>query len=215
MMEPFRRLDATAVPIGVPNIDTDQIIPARFLWRKRREGFGHLLFHDLRFNDGGALKPDFVLNQNVYRDARIVVADRNFGCGSSREHAVWALYDYGMRAVVAPSFGDIFFNNSFQNGLLPVVLPAERAAALRALLEQAPGSRLAIDLEAQTVSGPGGAIDRFEIDPFRKECLLAGTDDISFTLGHHDRIAEFENAYEAKVRWLGSGCSRSISGPIP
>jgi 3-isopropylmalate/(R)-2-methylmalate dehydratase small subunit len=201
-MEPFLRLDATAAPIGVPNIDTDQIIPARFLWRKRRDGFGHLLFHDLRFNDSGAAKPDFVLNRDVYREARIVVAERNFGCGSSREHAVWALYDYGIRAVVAPSFGDIFFNNCFQNGLLPVALAAERVAALRALLEQAPGSRLAIDLEAQTVSGPDGAIDRFEIDPFRKECLLAGVDDISFTLGHRERITEFENAYEAKIGWL-------------
>jgi 3-isopropylmalate/(R)-2-methylmalate dehydratase small subunit len=201
-MEAFLRLDATAVPIGVPNIDTDQIIPARFLWRKRRDGFGHLLFHDLRFNDADVPKPDFVLNRDVYRHARIVVADRNFGCGSSREHAVWALYDYGIRAVVAPSFGDIFFNNCFQNGLLPVALSAERVAAFRALLEQAPGSHLTIDLEAQTVSGPDGVVDRFEIDPFRKECLLAGADDISFTLGHCERIAEFENAYEAKIRWL-------------
>lgn len=201
-MEPFVRLDAVAVPIGMPNIDTDQIIPARFLWRKRRDGWGHLLFHDLRFTDGGALAPDFVLNRDAYRDARIVVAERNFGCGSSREHAVWALYDYGIRAVVAPSFGDIFFNNSLQNGLLPVTLPAGRVAALRAVLEQSPASHVAIDLEAQMVTGPDGAIDRFEIDPFRKECLLAGTDDISFTLGHRDRIAEFENAYEAKVGWL-------------
>jgi 3-isopropylmalate/(R)-2-methylmalate dehydratase small subunit len=201
-MEPFLRLDATAVPIGIPNVDTDQIIPARFLWRKRRDGFGHLLFHDLRFNDAGAPKPDFVLNRDAYRDARIVVADRNFGCGSSREHAVWALYDYGIRAVVAPSFGDIFFNNCFQNGLLPVVLPAERVAALHALLEQAPGSPVAIDLGAQTVSRPDGVVDRFEIEAFRKECLLAGVDDISFTLGHRERIAEFENAYEAKIRWL-------------
>jgi 3-isopropylmalate/(R)-2-methylmalate dehydratase small subunit len=201
-MEPFIRLNTTAVPIGMPNIDTDQIIPARFLWRKRRDGFGHLLFHDLRFNDGGAPKRDFVLNRDAYRDARIVVADRNFGCGSSREHAVWALYDYGIRAVVAPSFGDIFFNNSFQNGLLPVVLPAERVAALRTLLEHSPGGHVAIDLEAQTVTGPDGAIDRFEIDPFRKECLLAATDDISFTLGHHDCITEFENAYESRIRWL-------------
>jgi 3-isopropylmalate/(R)-2-methylmalate dehydratase small subunit len=201
-MEPFRCLDATAVPIGVPNIDTDQIIPARFLWRKRRDGFGHLLFHDLRFNDAGAPRPDFVLNREAYRDARIVVADRNFGCGSSREHAVWALYDYGVRAVVAASFGDIFFNNSFQNGLLPVTLPAERVAALRDLLQRSPGSHVAIDLVAQTATGPDDVVDRFEIDPFRKECLLAGTDDISFTLGYRDRIAEFENAYEAKVRWL-------------
>lgn len=201
-MEPFVRLDATAIPIAVPNIDTDQIIPARFLWRKRQDGWGHLLFHDLRFDDAGAPKPGFVLNRDAYRNARIVVADRNFGCGSSRENAVWALCDYGIRAVVAPSFGDIFFGNSFQNGLLPVVLPAERVAALRTLLEQAPGSHVAIDLEVQTVTGSDGAIDRFEIDPFRKECLLAGTDDISFTLGHRERIVEFENAYEAEVGWL-------------
>jgi 3-isopropylmalate/(R)-2-methylmalate dehydratase small subunit len=202
MMEPFTRLDATAVPIGVPNIDTDQIIPARFLWRKRRDGWGHLLFHDLRFNEAGAPKPDFVLNRDAWRDARIVVADCNFGCGSSREHAVWALYDFGIRAVMAPSFGDIFYNNSFQNGLLPIILPAGRVAALRALLEQSPGSRVAIDLETQTATGPDGAIDTFDVDPFRKECLLAGTDDISFTLGHRERIAAFEDDYQAKVRWL-------------
>jgi 3-isopropylmalate/(R)-2-methylmalate dehydratase small subunit len=201
-MEPFTRLDAPAAPIGVPNIDTDQIIPARFLWRKRHDGWGHLLFHDLRFNDAGAPKPEFVLNRDTFQDARILVADRNFGCGSSREHAVWALCDYGIRAVLAPSFGDIFFNNSFQNGLLPVVLPTERIAVLRAILEQSPGSRVVVDLEAQTATGPDGSVDRFEIDPFRKECLSAGTDDISFTLGHGERIAAFEYAYEAKVRWL-------------
>jgi 3-isopropylmalate/(R)-2-methylmalate dehydratase small subunit len=201
MMEPFARLDATAAPIGVPNIDTDQIIPARFLWRKRHDGWAHLLFHDLRFDDAGAPKPDFVLNRDAYRDARILVAERNFGCGSSRETAVWALYDYGIRAVLASSFGDIFFNNSFQNGLLPVVLPVERLARLRTLLEQSP-SHVVVDLEAQQVTGPDGAIDRFEIDAFRKACLLAGTDDISFTLGHGEQIAAFEQAYESKVRWL-------------
>jgi 3-isopropylmalate/(R)-2-methylmalate dehydratase small subunit len=201
-MEPFTRLDAAAAPIGTANVDTDQIIPARFLWRERHDGWGHLLFHDLRFNDTGAPKPDFALNRDAYRDARIVVADRNFGCGSSREHAVWALYDFGIRAVVAPSFGDIFQNNSFQNGLLPVMLPAERVAALRTLLEQSPGSHVAIDLETQTATGPDGAIDTFDVDPFRKECLLAGTDDISFTLGHRERIAAFEDDYQAKVRWL-------------
>jgi 3-isopropylmalate/(R)-2-methylmalate dehydratase small subunit len=129
-------------------------------------------------------------------------ARRSQNLCSTGEHAVWALYDYGMRAVLAPSFGDIFFNNSFQNGLLPVVLPAERVAALTAMLEQSPGSHVVVDLEAQTTTGPDGAVDKFEIDPFRKECLLAGTDDISFTLGQSERIAAFENAYEAKVRWL-------------
>ena len=201
-MEPFARLDATAAPISAPNVDTDQIIPARFLWRKRSDSWRELLFHDLRFNDAGAPRPEFVLNQDAYRDARILVADRNFGCGSSREHAVWALYDYGIRAVVAPSFGDIFFNNSFQNGLLPVVLPAERVAALRAMLEQSPGSHLVIDLVAQEATVPYVSVDRFEIDPFRKECLLAGTDSMSFTLGHRERIAAFENAYEGKLGLL-------------
>jgi 3-isopropylmalate/(R)-2-methylmalate dehydratase small subunit len=201
-MEPFIRLEATAVPLSVPNVDTDQIIPARFLWRKRGDGWGHLLFHDLRFNDAGAPKLDFVLNRDDYRGARILVADRNFGCGSSREHAVWALYDYGIRAVLAPSFGDIFLNNCFQNGLLPVVFSAEGAAALRTMLMQSPGSHVFIDLEAQTVTAPDGTVDRFEIDPFRKQCLLAGIDDISFTLGHREQIAAFENAYETTVRWL-------------
>jgi 3-isopropylmalate/(R)-2-methylmalate dehydratase small subunit len=201
-MEPFIRLEATAIPLSLPNVDTDQIIPARFLWRKRSDGWGQLLFHDLRFNDAGAPKPDFVLNCDDYRGASILVADRNFGCGSSREHAVWALYDYGIRAVLAPSFGDIFFNNCFQNGLLPVEFSAERAAALRTMLMQSPGSQLVIDLEAQTVTAPDGTLDRFEIEPFRKECLLAGMDNISFTLSHREQIETFESAYETTVRWL-------------
>ena len=202
-MEPFRRLDAVAAPFGVPNVDTDQIIPARFLWRKRKDGWGHLLFHDLRFDDAGAPKPDFVLNLPAYREARILVADHNFACGSSRETAVWSLYDYGVRAVLAVSFGDIFFNNSFQNGLLPVRLPAERIAALRTLLVQSPGAHIIVDLAAQTVTGPDGQTDKFDIDLFRRECLLAGTDDITYTLRHRAEIAAFEQAYEATVPWMG------------
>jgi 3-isopropylmalate/(R)-2-methylmalate dehydratase small subunit len=201
-MESFTRLEATAIPLSVPNVDTDQIIPARFLWRKRSDGWGHLLFHDLRFDDAGAPKQEFVLNRDDHRGARILVADRNFGCGSSREHAVWALYDYGIRAVLAPNFGDIFFNNCFQNGLLPVVLSAERTAVLRTMLMQSPGGHIVIDLEAQTVTGPDGTLNRFEIDPFRKQFLLAGMDDISFTLGHRQQIAAFESAYETTVSWL-------------
>jgi 3-isopropylmalate/(R)-2-methylmalate dehydratase small subunit len=201
-MEPFTRLDAIAVPFDVPNVDTDQIIPARFLWRKRNDGWGHLLFHDLRSNDAGALDPEFILNRDEYRGARILVADRNFGCGSSREHAVWALHDYGIRALLAPSFGDIFFNNCFQNGLLAVPLAAERAAVLRTMLMQSPGSHVVVDLEAQTVTAPDGAPDRFSIAPFRKQCLLAGMDDISFTLSPREQITAFENAYENTVRWL-------------
>ena len=157
-MEPFKPLQAVAAPLAVSNIDTDQIIPARFLWRKRSEGWGHLLFNDLRFNDDGSPRAHFVLTRPEYRDAQILVADRNFGCGSSREHAVWALYDYGIRTVIAPSFGDIFFNNSLQNGLLPVVLPDTTVAALLAALEQAPGTQIGIDLAAQHVSAPDGAL---------------------------------------------------------
>jgi 3-isopropylmalate/(R)-2-methylmalate dehydratase small subunit len=188
--------------MGTPNVDTDQIIPARFLWRKRDDGWGHLLFNDLRFNDDGSEKPQFVLNQPSYRDARVLVADRNFGCGSSREHAVWSLYDYGFRAVIAPSFGDIFFNNSFQNGFLPIVQPIEIVEELRAALEQNPGAHIVIDLEAQKIVAPDGTTYDFEIDPFRKECMLAGTDEIRFTLGQDDKIAAFEKKYERGMPWM-------------
>jgi len=201
-MEPFKPLDAVAAPLGVPNIDTDQIIPARFLWRKRGDGWGHLLFHDLRVDDGGTPRAEFILNRQEFRDARIVVADRNFGCGSSREHAVWALYDHGIRAVIAPSFGDIFFNNSLQNGLLPVVLPASIVGAFITALVQAPGTRIKIDLEAQCVTGPDGVLHAFEIDPFRKQCLLEGADELAFTLGLDEQIDAFEKAYEREVSWL-------------
>src|SRR5262245_33624996 len=185
-MEPFRRLDAVAMPMGTPNVDTDQIIPARFLWRKRSDGWGELLFNDLRFNDDGSEKPQFTLNRFEYRPAKVLVGERNFGCGSSREHAVWSLYDYGFRAVIAPSFGDIFFNNSFQNGLLPIVQSEEVCETLRALLQQNPGAHIQIDLEAQKIIAPDGTAYAFAIDPFRKECLLAGTDNISFTLNQID-----------------------------
>ena len=201
-MEPFRSLEAVAAPLDLANVDTDQIAPARFLWRPRADGYGDVLFHDVRFAPDKSPDPGFVLNRPEYRDARILVAGRNFGCGSSREHAVWALYDAGYRAVVAPSFGDIFYNNSMQNGLLPVVLPGERVAALAAALLARPGARMAIDLPAQTVTGPDGATDRFEIGAFRKECLLAGHDDIGFTLSQQERIAAFEEAYERRVSWL-------------
>ena len=201
-MEPFRRLDAVALPLGTPNIDTDQIIPARFLWRKRSDGWGELLFNDLRFNDDGSEKPQFMLNWPQYRPAKVLIGDRNFGCGSSREHAVWSLYDYGFRAVIAPSFGDIFFNNSFQNGLLPIVQPDEVCEKLRAQLEETPGARIAVDLVAQQIVAPDGAAYGFAIDPFRKECLLAGTDNIAFTLGQIDQITAFEKGYERKLPWV-------------
>jgi len=201
-MEKFRRVEAAALPFDQANCDTDQIVPARFLRKPRKVGYGQFLFHDLRFDESGAEKPGFVLNEAPYREARILVADRNFGCGSSREHAVWALYDFGFRAAIAPSFGDIFFNNSFQNGFLPIVLVDERCAELRRQLRERPGAPMAVDLEAQTVTAPDGSVDRFEIEPFRKECLLMGVDDIGFTLKQRDRIAEFALGLEREMTWL-------------
>ncbi len=203
----FARVEAQAAAIDAPNVDTDQIIPARFLWRPRADGYGQLLFNDLRTNEDGTQKLDFVLNRPATRAAQVLVADRNFGCGSSREHAVWALLDAGIRVVIAPSFGDIFFNNSLKNGLLPIVLSEQRCAELRSALNRTPGARMAIDLESQTVSGPlgvndGGGTDNFEIDPFRKQLLLTGMDDITFTLSQQDRIAGFEAKYQAEMPWL-------------
>src|SRR5438105_12710881 len=191
-MEQFQKLDAVAVPVSAPNVDTDQIVPARFLRKPRGGGYGGFLFHDLRFDDVGAEKPGFVLNAAAYRGARILVGEKNFGCGSSREHAVYALWDYGIRAVIAPSFGDIFFNNCFKNGLLPIVLAAEEVAALQAELTRQPGARVKIDLDRQEVVAPSGNVQRFEVDPFRKHCLLEGLDEISLTLGHDADIAAFE-----------------------
>jgi 3-isopropylmalate/(R)-2-methylmalate dehydratase small subunit len=201
-MEKFRKLDAVAVPIAAPNVDTDQIVPARFLRKPRSGGYGGFLFHDLRFDDSGAEKSGFVLNRPAYRGARILVGEKNFGCGSSREHAVYALWDYGFRTVIAPSFGDIFFNNCFKNGLLPIVLPAEQAAALQAELTKQPGAHVGIDLERQEVVAPSGAVHPFEVDPFRKQCLLQGLDEIAFTLGHDADIAAFERRQAQELAWL-------------
>ena len=203
----FERLDAPAAALDMPNVDTDQIIPARFLWRSRADGFGELLFNDLRTDEDGTPKPGFVLNRPETSSAEVLVADRNFGCGSSREHAVWALLDAGIRVVIAPSFGDIFFNNSLKNGLLPIVLSEERCHALRAVLGRAPGAHMVVDLEAQTVTGPvgvndGGGSDHFDIDPFRKQLLLSGMDDITFTMSRQEAIAAFESRYRAELPWL-------------
>jgi 3-isopropylmalate/(R)-2-methylmalate dehydratase small subunit len=201
-MEKFTKLEAVAAPIAMPNIDTDQIVPARFLRRPRAAGYGGYLFHDLRFDDSGAEREGFVLNHPAYRHARILVADKNFGCGSSREHAVYCLVDYGFRAVIAPSFGDIFYGNSFKNGFLPVALPADTVAALRAEITREPGAKISIDLDRQEVTAPSGATCHFDIDPFRKQCLLQGTDEIAFTLGHADDIAAFERRQAEELGWL-------------
>jgi 3-isopropylmalate/(R)-2-methylmalate dehydratase small subunit len=200
-MQAFKSLDAVAVPIARPNVDTDQIVPARFLRKPRSSGYGNYLFHDLRLDREGRER-DFVLNKPGYRDAKILVADRNFGCGSSREHAVYALWDYGIRAVIAPSFGDIFFGNSFMNGLLLIVLPAADVAALIGALDAKPGAHMRVDLAAQTVTGADGKTYRFDIDAYRKRCLLEGLDELAFTLSRRDAIKAFERKHAADMPWV-------------
>jgi 3-isopropylmalate/(R)-2-methylmalate dehydratase small subunit len=198
-MEPFTSLRAVALPIAQPNFDTDQILPARFLQKPRALNFGEFLFRDLRYRSDGSENPDFVLNQPAYRPARIVLGETNFGCGSSREHAVWALHDYGVRAVIAPSMGDIFMSNAAKNGLLTVVLPAPAVTRMIEAALAAPGLELAVDLEAQTVVMPGpggeGIAHRFEIDAYRKKCLLSGLDELGYTLTQLDKIEAFERSY--------------------
>lgn len=191
-MEPFIRLRSAAVPFPGSNIDTDQILPARFLARPRDDNHGEYLFRDLRLAPDGSEVPDFPLNQPHWRDARIALGGRNFACGSSRENAVWAFYDHGVRAVIAPSFGDIFANNSVKNGMLAVTLPAADVATLIAQVQADPAAEIAVDLPSQTVTGPDGATYHFEIDPFAKKCLLEGLDEIGFTLNHAEDIAAFE-----------------------
>jgi 3-isopropylmalate/(R)-2-methylmalate dehydratase small subunit len=201
-MQKFTSLDAVALPLGLSNVDTDQIIPARFLRKSRTDGLAAYLFHDLRFNGDGSENPTFLLNRASYRDARIIVADRNFGCGSSREHAVWALWDYGFRVAIAPSFSDIFSNNCYQNGFLPVVVSPVQAAEWRRQLDGAPGTHMSVDLKAQRIVGPDGVAIDFEIDSFRKHCLLSGLDDIGFTLELGDAVAAFEKEYRRDMTWL-------------
>ena len=191
-MEPFLHLDAVALPIARANVDTDQIVPARYLQKPRSDDFGAYLFRDLRFRADGSETAAFLLNQPGYRPSRIVVAERNFGCGSSREHAVWALCDYGFRAAIAPSFGDIFATNATKNGFLPAVLPATIVASLIAQLQRQPGARIAIDLPAQSIVAPDGTSHPFDVDPFVKRCLIEGLDEIGYTLTQLDAIVAFE-----------------------
>jgi 3-isopropylmalate/(R)-2-methylmalate dehydratase small subunit len=182
-MEPFRRLEATALPLARANIDTDQIVPARFLKKPRSDNFGDYLFRDTRA----------VLENPAHRDARIIVAGRNFGCGSSREHAVWALYDYGFRAAIAPAFGDIFAGNALKNGFLPVVLEERVVLKMLETIKADPATKIGIDLEAQTVNG----VHRFEIDAFSRHCLLEGMDELAYTLTQIPAIESFEKGYRA------------------
>jgi 3-isopropylmalate/(R)-2-methylmalate dehydratase small subunit len=201
-MEPFTVLDGVAAPLDQSNIDTGQILPARFLRRPRKDGYQDFLFRDLRFFDDGSENPAFILNQAPFRQARILVGDRNFGIGSSREQAPWSLIDFGIRCVIAADFGDIFYFNSLKIGLLPVQLDIEVCNVIRERLHARPGATLRVDLPQQTVAGPDGATHRFEIDPFHKHYLLEGLDDIGVTLRHDAAIKAFEEAYRHKFDWL-------------
>ena len=192
MAEPFTTHTGLAVPLDRINVDTDQIIPKQFLKRIERTGFGQFLFYDWRFTGDGSPDPGFVLNEDRYRNATILVAGDNFGCGSSREHAPWALQDYGFRVIIAPSFADIFYNNCFKNGLLPVVLPGDTVRRmLRNAADQHPYS-VSVDLERQVVTEPSGPSHRFEVDPFLKHFILEGLDEIGWTLQFEDDIAAYE-----------------------
>lgn len=200
-VEPFRTLRAAAVPYLGANVDTDQILPARFLSKPRSGGFAQYLFHDLRFDEGGRERPGFVLNEAPFRDAKILIGEHNFGCGSSRENAVWAVADYGFRVVIAPSLGDIFRANSLKNGLLPIILDDDAIAELIAALQANPGSEIEADLEAQTVTMGNRAVYRFDIDPFSKHCLLNGIDELDYTLSQNDKIDAFERRHLAEHGW--------------
>lgn len=201
-MKAFTRLTATAMPIDTLNMDTDQLIPARFIRKPLDDNYHRYLFSDLRFNQDGSERPDFIYNQDPYRKSRIIVANQNFGCGSSREAAVFALVACDFYALIAPSFGDIFFNNCFKNGVLPVRLDEEMVARLRGQLKDRPGAEMTVDLEKLEIAGPDGTCYRFEVDPFRRHCLLNGLDDILLTLGHEAEIAAFEDSYRREMSWL-------------
>jgi 3-isopropylmalate/(R)-2-methylmalate dehydratase small subunit len=191
-MEPFKRLSGVVGPLNRPNVDTDQIIPKQFLKRIERTGFGEFAFYDWRYLPDGSLNPEFELNHPGYEGASILVAGRNFGCGSSREHAPWALNEMGIRCIIASSFADIFYNNCIQNGMLPVVLPEERVQELIRRAEKKPGYSLTVNLENQTIYDSDGFEDIFEVDPFTRERLLNGLDEIGLTLALEGEIAAFE-----------------------
>lgn len=210
-MKAFTQHQGLVAPLDRANVDTDQIIPKQFLKSIARTGFGANLFDEWRYLDEGQpgqdnskrpLNPEFVLNQPRYQGASVLLAQENFGCGSSREHAPWALDEYGFRAIIAPSFADIFYNNSFKNGLLPIILTADEVNELFAQAQATEGYELTVDLEAQTVARPDGVQYRFEVDAFRKHCLLNGLDDIGLTLQDAELIREFEVGYKKANPWL-------------
>ena len=201
-MDKFDTLTGVAAPMPLINIDTDMIIPKQFLKTIKRSGLGANVFDEMRFNDDGSEKEDFVLNKPAYRESQIIVAGENFGCGSSREHAPWALLDFGIRCVIAPSFADIFYNNCFKNGILPIALPPETVDVLMKDAENGANARLTVDLEAQTVTTSDGEVFSFEVDPFKKHCLMEGLDDIGLTMAKADSIDSFEAIASQARPWV-------------
>ena len=201
-MEPFNKLEGVAAPLNMINVDTDMIIPKQYLKTIQRTGLGKALFDEMRFNQDGSEKPDFVLNKPAYRKAKILVAGENFGCGSSREHAPWALLDFGIRCVIAPSFADIFYGNCFKNGILPIKLPQADVDKLMDDAGRGANAVISIDLEKQEIRGPDGGMIKFEVDDFRKQCLLNGWDDIGLTMRNEDKITSFEAQQKTQTPWL-------------
>jgi 3-isopropylmalate/(R)-2-methylmalate dehydratase small subunit len=200
-MEKFTKIEGVAAPLHILNCDTDMIIPAQWLKTIKRTGLGKGLFQKDRFHDDGSENPDFILNKPAYRKAQVLVAEDNFGCGSSREHAPWALMDYGIKAVISTSFGDIFYNNSFKNGLLPIRVSPEDLEKLFDDAERGANATLSIDLESQEIRGPDGGVIKFDIDPHRKRCLLEGLDDIGLTMEKNGKIEDFEEKATAARPW--------------
>jgi 3-isopropylmalate/(R)-2-methylmalate dehydratase small subunit len=201
-MEKFNNLKGVAAPFNIMNVDTDKIIPKQFLKTIKRTGLGKYLFDEMRFNDDGSEKKDFILNQEPYRSSSIIVAGDNFGCGSSREHAPWALSDFGIKCIISTSFADIFYNNSFKNGLLPIKVSVEDREALMADAKDKENPEIEIDLPSQEIRRPNGAIIKFDIDPFRKKCLLEGLDDIGLTMQKSEEIEIFETNMSSQRPWL-------------
>ncbi|CCG08734.1 3-isopropylmalate dehydratase small subunit [Pararhodospirillum photometricum] len=201
-MEKFTVLTGVAAPLPMINVDTDMIIPKQFLKTIKRTGLGKNLFDEMRYTPEGAENPDFVLNKAAWRSATILVSGANFGCGSSREHAPWALLDFGIRCIIAPSFADIFFNNCFKNGILPIVLPQADVDKLMDDAERGANATVTVDLENQVIRGPDGGAITFEVDAFRKHCLLNGLDDIGLTLQKQDKIDTFEQTRTQQMPWM-------------
>ncbi|PIE14312.1 MAG: 3-isopropylmalate dehydratase small subunit [Rhodobacterales bacterium] len=201
-MEKFKKITGIAAPMPLINIDTDMIIPKLFLKTIKRSGLGVNLFDEMRYNNDGSEKPDFVLNKPAYRDAEILVAGDNFGCGSSREHAPWAIRDFGIKCVISTSFADIFFNNCFKNGILPIILPQEQVDILMKDAEKGANARMTVDLENQQITTSDGQVIEFEVDSFKKHCLLEGLDDIGLTQQKSDSIANFEGNMAKERPWV-------------